>query len=294
VRNGGGTGEPSPPEKFARGNARFRCALARDDNESQEYLRFRAQERLELGTGIHESLRGLTDDVEYATLFKRPGLAAPKGGADQEPEAEDPPDRWACPFKDQHLMNGMTGEVRAMDCKRWSCIEHGPKLAWRWRQRVSSVRWKLMLTITNVPEDQAAARRAWQSLSRWLKRRGMKTYLRVMELGSERGMRHWHVLVDAPFVSVWELSAVAVQYGLGSVVWASRVRSNVGAVWYLLGYVFKSLGNEDQRQFNWRKVTVSRNIPSWPKVLEATHGLPKYDPSDKWVVIGGGLEKDDV
>ncbi len=230
-------------------------------------------------------------------MVKRPDLAAPMetpssdealvGGADQGSEGGSSPDRWVCPLRGNVLLNYATGERLAMDCKRWSCVEHGPMLAWRWRTRVSMVPWKLMLTLTLVPESREDARRAWQRMSRWLKGKGMKTYLRVMELGDEHGMRHWHVLVDTAFVDIRDLSSYAASCGLGKVVWASRVKSREGAVWYLLGYVFKSLGVRDARTEGWRKLTVSRSIPSWEKVLAARHDIPASGTNDRWVVAGG-------
>jgi len=195
-------------------------------------------------------------------------------------------ERWTCPYADLELRDGATGEVRSLDCKRWSCIEHGPRLAWRWRQRVGMVPWRLMLTLTLVPEDRDEARRAWARMRRWLKARGLRTYLRVMELGPLHGMRHWHVLVDCAWIDQADLSTTAAECGLGSVVWVSKVKDPVAATWYLLGYVFKSLGVEDERQDGWRKLTVSRNIPSWSRVLEARadHRAPGFD--SYWRVVG--------
>lgn len=230
-------------------------------------------------------------------MSESPGLAAAEAGADQGSERElvrcetcgelhKPPDRWLCPLQGMRLFNFATGEVLAMDCKRWACVEHGPKLAWRWRTRVSMVPWKLMLTLTLVPENQADARKAWQRVARWLRSKGMTTYLRVMELGTEHGMRHWHVLVDLDYVAQAELSTQAVVAGLGRVVWVSKVKSREGATYYLLGYVFKSLGVEDERQRGWRKLTVSRNIPNWDKVVSARHDIPANSSSDHWMVTG--------
>jgi len=200
--------------------------------------------------------------------------------------------RWTCPFKYIEIFNFATGERRALDCKRWACVEHGPKLAWRWRQRVGMVPWKLMITLTLVPEDQQLARHAWTAMARWLRTKGMRTYLRVMELGGEHGMRHWHVLVDCPRVEQAELSDKAGELGLGTVVWVSGVKSREGAVWYLLGYVFKSLGVDDDRQRGWRKLTVSRNIPSWNRVLEARYGGSAGTAGERWVVVGGPGRED--
>lgn len=207
--------------------------------------------------------------------------------ADSESEGGDQPDRWTCPLQQMRLFNFATGEVLAMDCKRWSCVEHGPILAWRWRQRVSMVPWKLMLTLTLVPEDRELARKAWQRVARWLRSKGMRTYLRVMELGGEHGMRHWHILVDLDYINVRQLSAYCANSGLGKIVYASKVRSREGATYYLLGYVFKSLGVEDERQRGWRKVTVSRNVPNWDKVVSARHDIPAGSSGTHWLVVGG-------
>jgi len=196
-------------------------------------------------------------------------------------------ERWDCSLRQVGLVNGATGEVRSLDCKRWACVEHGPKLAWRWRQRVSMVPWTLMLTLTLVPETQAGARAAWSKMTRFLKAHGMRTYLRVMELGPKGGMRHWHVLIDAPWIEQRELSEVALGAGLGSIVWVSRVKDREGATYYLLGYVFKSLGVTNGRQDGWRKLTVSRNIPSWPKVLRARHDVSSDRDSSRWDVAVG-------
>jgi len=219
-------------------------------------------------------------------IDESPGLAAAEAGADQGSERESPSNRWDCPLQQMRLFNFQTGEVLAMDCKRWACVEHGPKLAWRWRQRVSMVPWKLMLTLTLVPEDRKLARKAWQRVARWLRSKGMRTYLRVMELGGEHGMRHWHILLDIDFVDVRALSVYCVSSGLGRVVYASKVKSREGATYYLLGYVFKSLGVEDERQRGWRKLTVSRNIPSWEKVVTARHDIPAGSSGNHWLVVG--------
>jgi len=234
----------------------------------------------------------LTQCDTCGTMYKRPALAAHECGAEQGSEVDGTSNRWTCPFKYSRIVNYETGEVRALDCRRWACVEHGPKLAWRWRQRVGMVPWRLMLTLTLVPENQEAARKAWTAMARWLRSKGMRTYLRVMELGGENGMRHWHVLVDCDRVEQDELSRKAASVGLGYVVWVSRVRSRIGAVWYLLGYVFKSLGVHDGRQRGWRKLTVSRNIPSWPTVLKARADYVPGSIGDRWVVVGGSSRDD--
>jgi len=237
-------------------------------------------------------------------MNERPGLAAmwtrhqqwvdASMGADQGPRGADTNggNRWTCPLEGLQLQNAATGELVPIDCKRWSCVTHGPKLGWRWSQRILGVPWTKMITLTSVPEDREEAAKAWTKMVRWLKSRGVVTYLRVMELGSDTGMRHWHVLVDgSQSIPQTELSSYAARCGLGYVTWISKVRERVGAVWYLLGYVFKSLGTDDERQRGWRKVTVSRNIPNWERVLEARHDIPSADGNAAaWAVVGSANE----
>jgi len=215
------------------------------------------------------------------------GLAVTSDTVGTPTQSRDAADRWDCKLRKLELVNNATGEVRRLDCKAWSCMEHGPRLAWRWRTRVSMVPWALMLTLTLVPEDRRKARVAWAKMRGFLKARGMITYLRVMELGPKGGMRHWHVLVDCTFVDQGELSTYCASVGLGSVVWVSGVKDREGAVSYLLGYVFKSLGVTDERQEGWRKLTVSRNIPSWPKVLAARHDTREDSDRGRWFLAVG-------
>jgi len=243
-------------------------------------------------------------EAEESKLDERPGLAAlwtrhsewvdASRGADQGPRGTDTNDvdRWTCPLDGMSLRNVGTGEIRKMDCKRWACIEHGPLLGWRWSQRIMGVPWTKMITLTAVPDDRKEAARAWDKMVRWLKLRGVRTYLRVMELGSAHGMRHWHILVDGTSsIPQVELSGYAARCGLGYITWISKVRERSGAVWYLLGYVFKSLGVSDERQRGWRKVTVSRNIPNWERVLEARHDIPSADGNAAdWAVVSGPNE----
>lgn len=245
-----------------------------------------------------ELLRSL--EAWRATLDAAPSVPeAPGHGS--EVYTED--DTWRCKLANARLIDRNTGEIRGVDCGSWSCVEHGSKKAWRWRERVHRAEWRLMLTLSLVPEDRGEARVAWAKLARWLRRskvkplgrkggpsrvvRGMTTYLRVLELGSERGMRHWHVLTTCEYIDVYELSEYAVQSGLGEVVWVSVVNSVDGATYYLLGYVMKSLGVKDERTQGWRKVTVSRDIPAWPEHLARRFPWnPESDTGAQWELVG--------
>ncbi len=178
------------------------------------------------------------------------------------------------------------GEIVSLSCKEWKCRICGPRNAWRWRLRVSRMEFKLMLLLTNVPEDQVKARQGWTKLWRALKKHGCTEYLRVMELGPEHGMRHWHVLTTGvPFVSVWWLSRLAQESGLGKIVYSRRVYEISGAVDYLLGYVFKSLGVPDERKKAWRAVTCSRGVPNASKALARAYPFRNADKA-RWSVAG--------
>jgi len=173
--------------------------------------------------------------------------------------------QWECPYAAKwRMVNKTTGESHDFDCKSWRCPVHGPKLHWRWLQRLGFIPWELMLTFTLVPDDRRVARLAWTALVRWMRARGVHTYVRTMEYGSRTGMRHWHALVAGTgYIDHAQLSKKAEEVGLGPNVWIARVKDKRGAASYLLKYALKALGEYDTRRDGWRCITASRNVPSW-------------------------------
>jgi hypothetical protein len=174
-----------------------------------------------------------------------------------------------------------TGEVFDFDCGSWNCPVHGPRKRWRWQLRLGAIPWKLMLTLTNVDDDRALARLSWQRVRLFLKKSGMTTFFRVLEFGSQTGMRHWHVLVDLPEkVDVEGLRNVWKRDGEIRRVHAVKVYETGGAVAYLLKYATKDLVGRDTRRRGWRSVSCSRNVRTEQYVKEAmaqNQGAEKLD-----------------
>jgi hypothetical protein len=177
---------------------------------------------------------------------------------------------WRCPYETWSLLDTVTGLVTAFDCKSWTCIIHGRINAYRWRTRLGAVPWSLMLTLTQVSENREVAAAQWLALRRWLKARGMRTYLRVLELGDKTGMRHWHILLEGiEYVDVDGLREASRRAGLGERVHAMRIRKREAALRYVVDYLTKSLGRDRVRTSGWRRITTSRNIAGYLETKDA-------------------------
>lgn len=216
-----------------------------------------------------------------------PPLEGGKGGLKTPPSVD-----WDCRYKDWRWVNETTGEVTRFDCHTWRCVEHAPRLSWRWTVRGRGIRWSHFWTFTLVPEDRDRARVAWRRIVRMLRRYGVVSYLRAMEIG-KGGMRHWHVLVRGPKDIPHEVvSRTAVASGLGKVAWVKRVTDADGAARYVLKYVTKGGLAFGERFKGWRRVTVSRDIPSWVviKELMAAARRGTGDPGNDWRSYGSVTE----
>ena len=173
---------------------------------------------------------------------------------------------WDCPYQSWKMVNKLTGEVHDFDCKTWTCMVHGPLNAWRWGLRISNVPWTLMLTITNVPEDRAIARRGWQHFARWMRKQGVTTFVKTMELGPLHDMRHYHVLLaGVKYLPISSMNYLLQSHQHGF-AWVTPVKSKGRAARYILKYPLKDLGQSRLRFKGWRTVTASRSIPSWKDV----------------------------
>jgi len=196
-----------------------------------------------------------------------------------------------CPYANFVLLNETSGEVVNFDCRSWKCSVHSPRQLWRWTTRMSMVPWSLFLTLTLVPPDRAEAAKAWTAYIRCLKRDfRVDTYLRVLELGNEGGMRHYHVLLHgADFIKADSLRQLSEAVGFGRRTNIKAIKDKTGAIHYVtktLRYVLKEMGLDDPRLRGWRRVTCSRNLPSWPTVASRLNPLdPRtVDPDAHWIL----------
>jgi len=131
-----------------------------------------------------------------------------------------------------------------------------------------------MVTLTNVPQDQDVARKAFSRLVRDLRDRQAIPfeYVRFFEVGSKTGMYHFHLGQRGDFVPVRLLSARAAANGLGKVV-DIRACHGAGPGWYMSKYIAKGLETIPE---GWRKVAASR------------HFFPKKDtpaPDSPWKLV---------
>jgi len=194
-------------------------------------------------------------------------------------------DQFECSYKHFVMFDETSGEVVDFDCRSWKCPVHGPRMLWRWKQRISMVPWQLFLTLTLVPENKAAAAASWTEYIRVLRRDfGVTTYLRTLELGPRGGMRHYHVLLHGTdYINANALRALSERVGFGRRTNIKKIKNAPGVTNYVtkaLAYVLKEVGVDDPRTNGWRRVTCSRNLPSWPSILEKMNPLA----DDPWMV----------
>ena len=194
-------------------------------------------------------------------------------------------DQFECSYKSFIMFDENSGEIATFDCKQWKCPVHGPQLLWRWKQRIGYVPWQLFLTLTLVPEDKHQAAAAWTEYIRVLRRDyGVTSYLRTLELGSEGGMRHYHVLLHgSDYIDADRLRALSERVGFGKRTHITAIHDTAGVESYVtktLAYVLKEVGIEDVRTKGWRRVTCSRNLPSWESWKAAINPLAP----DPWMV----------
>jgi len=179
-----------------------------------------------------------------------------------------------CKYTAWYWLNQETGERRSFRCKSWTCPDHRKTLAWAWAFKVARARPERMVTLTNVPKDQARARKAFSHLVRDLRdREGIPfEYVRFFEVGSRTGMYHYHLGQRGDFVPVRLLSARASANGLGRVVDIRRCHGE-GPGWYMSKYIAKGL---DTIPEGWRKVASSRHF---------FDGEPPAAPEPGWTLV---------
>jgi len=200
---------------------------------------------------------------------------------------------WECPLKHWGLINETTGEIIELDCKSWKCLVHAPKLMWRWRKRIDwSGPFTLMLTVTLVPEQKEPRQSSWRALARRLKKAGVIHSIRVVELGHNTGMRHWHILVGpVKYIRKALLNEMVLASGLGEVCWISRIRDARHARNYVLKYLCKDL-NAGSVYRKERRIQANRAVTSWRQILAVVNerlddrGVERSDPAS-WTLWKG-------
>ncbi len=202
--------------------------------------------------------------------------------------------QFVCKYKNFALVDELTGEIRDFDCKSWKCSIHAPINLWRWKFRLSVVPWQLFLTLTLVPDSREKAAEAWTAYIRVLRKdHNITTFLRTLELGAATGMRHYHILLyGSAFINASALRSLSEQCGFGRRTTIKKISDRAGAVAYVsktLNYCLKEIGLEDPRIAGWRRITCSRDIPSWKEVTARLYPLEKREIS-QWILsrtLGG-------
>lgn len=147
-----------------------------------------------------------------------------------------------------------------------------------------------MITLTHVPRDPTQERLVWHRMRRFLVSKGVRTFLKVTEFGERTEMKHYHIIVEpVTFISVYELSAAAGKAGLGTIVYISTDkmgRTRRDAVTYLLKYCFKDYTNTRLPK-GFRRVTCSRNVPSWGSVCQSLGFKMELEEGDEWFLVKG-------
>lgn len=241
-------------------------------------------------------MRGYEETIPVVTSLGGPILVGPQESNETriDPRVVLPRRMWwDCRYQRYRLVDKSTGEAVEFDCKQWSCLVHGPRVAWRWKMRLGAVPWTHMVTLTLVPGDKGEARIAWQRVARWMRKETLlESFVRVMEYGGRSGMRHWHILTIGRAWKKADLGRLrdeSRKAGLGSRVHVGRVGDRYGAVAYLLKYALKDIGVLDARRRGWRCITSSRDISPYSRVLERLGKEPKEKDFELWK--GETLEK---
>ena len=145
------------------------------------------------------------------------------------------------------FLNTLTGERRIAACGSWSCSRCAPINAWRLRTRVREVRFTHFITLTFDSSLAPGATRAalalaalaWSRVRKWLRRRGLKRFLRVAELGERGGRLHLHVLVQLGWLDYRALHHELRRAGFGRVADFQKLRNKRGVTAYVTKYVSK-------------------------------------------------------
>ncbi len=100
-------------------------------------------------------------------------------------------------------------------------------------------------------------------------------------------MRHYHILlIGSNYIDADALRSLSEQVGFGKRTTIKKIVDRAGAVAYVsktLNYCLKEIGLEDPRLAGWRRITCSRDIPSWKEVTSKLRPLEKRAVS-QWIL----------
>jgi hypothetical protein len=185
-----------------------------------------------------------------------------------------------CPDPYGYLVNVGRNKWFPACCGRRLCPQANANRARRLRQRLQTVAWKAMVTVTlegaGDPslENQKRLTKGLRGLMQWVRRHSRggtaaaaarHSYVWIKECGESTGRLHAHLLWTMPFLPQSELSKAAARCGLGAVL---DVRSTYslngrggfrsGPVGYITKYLTKAVGSglpRNSRRYQTSNVT---------------------------------------
>lgn len=171
--------------------------------------------------------------------------------------------------------------VARVSCKRWNCQHCGPRKLRRMLKRINGVRYRQFLTIavkqsTDIRDDLDLLSRAWNSLSRWLKRNYNRGHYAWTTEDSRRGTNvHRHIVLDCDHIPHRQLMKAAARCGLTAQIKVKRIYDQEP----LLHYITKSCTKIRLPRYKRR---IQTSVRAEPKVRRGT-----YFTNDEFAALPG-------
>jgi hypothetical protein len=146
-----------------------------------------------------------------------------------------------CPRFPFDYVNEATGEIRPASCKSIRCEVCAPFEVRRRAWRIAAARPRRFLTLTKLPREYQAARRAEYLFLRMIRRDGYRIDWAIAHELTKRDDRHAHAVTKGDFIEQRLLSQYAERAGMGRVVWVSRIK-DAGATRYALKESLRVVG----------------------------------------------------
>ncbi|MCL4532571.1 MAG: hypothetical protein M1582_05190 [Actinobacteria bacterium] len=191
--------------------------------------------------------------------------------------------------------------------------------AWRLRRRVRSVAFTHFVTLTFDSSLAPGATRAalalaalaWSRVRKWMRRRGLRKFLRVVELGERGGRLHLHVLAQlGGWLDYRALHRELRRAGFGRVADFQKLRNRRGVTAYVTKYVCKCEGagwpkwarrfqtdvprlrSHSPREAGWcfftNRQLVASPLPKWLSGVQPADARVEGPRSPAGPVAGGG------